>query len=250
MSQQVTAPEQPALEEALPAVSHPHLPVSWLGAGCCMSPSDPGARLVLGGDTSEENMDVSSGHTSHILQHQTLSAFSLGKDHTKCGRTKAVLLHETIGEGRKDENIWAFPSSQGIEIVGKPWRASRTRNKNYSIFPCPTPALLALHQLPSHILLRVSRAIGKNLWKASAELPVPRLAEVQSWCGPLMPSTGSSGDWLWAGAGEDKLSHTVTHSTEPCLITALGLGSWAQRAEEQGARTVLCCLSDEGSQQG
>lgn len=55
-----------------------------------MSPSDPGARLALGGDTSEENMDVSSGHTSHILQHQTLSAFPPGKDHTKHGRTKAL----------------------------------------------------------------------------------------------------------------------------------------------------------------
>lgn len=45
---------------------------------------------------------------------------------------------------------------------------------------------------------------------------MPRWAEVQplAWCGPLLGSPGSGGDWLWAGAGGDKLSHTVTHCTE------------------------------------
>lgn len=49
-----TAPEQPALEQALPAAAHPHLPAPPLGAGCHRSPSDPGAKLALAGEMSEE----------------------------------------------------------------------------------------------------------------------------------------------------------------------------------------------------
>lgn len=63
-----------------------------------------------------------------------------------------------------------------------------------------------------------------------------------------MASAGSGGDWLRAGAGEDKLSHTVTHCTEPRPYHRAGAGLLG--TEGTGAGTDLCCLSAEGSQRG